>query len=179
MINRICVKDLKRICKLACARQGASHVVTKDIEIMHSKGAPAQASIYFTNSIFVGRLQVPDSALSGIRCDCSFMPGDFLKSCDASDQCTPEYLRDIHPISMPEDLNKEWYLLYEELKNTDTHLNRIAVSFSNHVLSDLFRFAKQMGFDNSCVDISDMRPALIQALDIGCSLEFIVMPMVK
>ena len=179
MINRISIKDMKRICRMACAKQGASRALPKDIYIVHSKGAPAQASIYFSNSIFAGRLQVPDSALSGIRCDCAFMPSDFLKSCDVSDQCTPEYLRDIHTISISECLNRRWHLRYEELKHVNTRLMGLSMSFSTHVLSDLFRFAKQMGFDNACIDISDMRPAMIEALDVGCSLELIVMPMIR
>ena len=176
MIRSFYIKDLKRICKLACARQGASRIAMKDVEIIHFKGV---VSIYFTNSIFAGRLEIPSSALPGIKCDCSFMPDDFLKSCSVKDQCRPEYLRDIHHISISEDLSSKWHLQYEGLKHTIIDSSRLYANFSNCVLSDLFRFAKQMGFANSCIDISDKRPALIQALDDDRSLEFIVMPIIR
>ena len=174
----ITIQDLTRICKLSLKRYDTRNRGSYNVEI---KMVGNYKRIYFTNGLFACKYEFPRNYLNGVECGCVFSPSEFLASCEASDKCSVQYLRDIHKIDLLPKGCREWNPSFEKLQKTDcTRGGKFGTfTFNNNLVCDVLRLMRQLGFFEVSFYKDDKHPARIYAVDGSSSIECIVMPISK
>ena len=171
------VSDMKKICKFAMKKYSKAAFTPE--RLIEFASLNEIIRIYFTNNVSAACLELPKSSLN-VATDCAFMPSEFLKQLQSSDNLTLSYLRDIHQIDLILG-TRTWNPNFSGFKNVDLSRSSAYSSFKYNarLLSDAMRLMRQLGFEEINIRTDDKQPMFLTAIKGSLSIEFMIMPIVK